>query len=76
MLVARGACSFAEKAAMLQAANVSLAIVYNNAPGASIPSSWCCFPGEHFAACCPGSARKTEFLLYHSVTQTWKKVFL
>lgn len=35
MLVERGACSFADKAATLQAANVSLAIVYNNAPGAS-----------------------------------------
>ena len=34
MLVSRGACSFADKAATLQAANVSLAIVFNNAPGA------------------------------------------
>ncbi len=34
VLVVRGACSFAEKAAVLSAANASLAIVYNTEPGA------------------------------------------
>lgn len=36
MLVARGACSFAEKAATVGAANASLLIVYNNASGAGL----------------------------------------
>ncbi|KAK9818848.1 hypothetical protein WJX81_006352 [Elliptochloris bilobata] len=36
VLVSRGACSFADKAAALQAANASLAIVYNDAPGCMV----------------------------------------
>ena len=43
MLVARGACSFADKAAMVGAANASLLIVYNNASGAGLSNCYLMF---------------------------------
>ena len=72
VLVARGACSFADKAATLLAANVTLAIVYNNAPGASVLSSTCSSAEASLASFLQPAALATmseRVLRYHAVKQ-------